>query len=343
MSIKILVAEDDKPSAELLDQILRMKGYEVDITYNGKEALKALQKKKYDALLTDWMMPEMDGIELIRKVRDTIKPVPVIIVITALTYDEAREHALNSGADNFIGKPYDPGEVIEQLDNLFSILNQPVPTKIKIPEIKIVKAAPYIGVCIAASSGGPKTMRQVLEAIPVMDEAVFFIVQHAPSWVLQDMAKSWNRLSQMEVILGEDGMRVETGNIYLAPGAVHMTVMPGSIKIKLLDSPRENYVKPAADPLFRSVAKTFGERSIAVVMTGMGCDGALGAGHIAAAKGTVIAQDPKTAIVYSMPHSVIKAVSSTIVAPLEDVPQTITREVKKSFSRLQFQMNNNKK
>ncbi len=325
---KILIVEDDKASAVLLKQILIRKKYRVDISYNGKEALKAIQKKKYDALLTDWMMPQMDGIELIRRVREFIKPVPVIMMITALSSDDARKFALKSGADDFVVKPYDPIEILKQIEILFSRIKQQVPAKVDIPEIKVPKKAPFIGVCIAVSSGGPQTMKKMLQAIPVIDDAAFFIVQHAPEWVFVDMAKSWNRVCAMDLVLGEEKMKVSPGKIYLAPGDKHMTVT-GSLKIHLSDDPPENHVRPAADPLFRSVAKIFGERSIAVVMTGMGCDGTQGASHISAAKGIVIAQDPKTAIVYSMPESVINTVSGTIVSPLPDIPETIAKYVNK--------------
>ena len=326
---KILIAEDDKPSAALLKQILLKGGYLVDVSYNGKEAFEALSKKKYDALLTDWMMPEMDGIELVRKVRQEIKPVPLIIVLTVLFLDDAREHALNSGADDFIGKPYDPIELIKKINDLFSKEKQTLPAKIEIPSLIKNRPAPFYGVCIAASSGGPASVKNILSSLPEIDKAAFFVVQHAPSWALKDMAVYWNRLTKMELILANDGMDISPGKIYLAPGGSHMIVKEGSYKISLLDTPPENHVKPAADPLFRSVAKAFGKQSIGIIVTGMGCDGALGAGHISAAKGVVVVQDPLTALVNSMPKETVKIVPDAIVLPLDDIPKNIINITKK--------------
>lgn len=333
---KILIAEDDKRNADLLKKILMKAGYSIDITSNGLEAYEAIKNKQYDALLTDWMMPKMDGIELIKKVRKTISPVPVILMLTALSSDEAREIALDSGADNFVGKPYDPMELLDLVKDIFAIKDQeitllPRPLPSVTPEIP-----PFSAVCMAASSGGPQTVREVLKALPVINEAVFFIVQHGPEWALRDMARNWAKVSNMDLILGEDGMAVKPGKIYLAPGNRHMTVRASSFKINLIDGPSENYVKPSADPLFRSVAKAFGARSIAVVMTGMGCDGALGAGHIYAVKGTVIAQDPKTALVFGMPDMTIRTVPDTLVVSLPDIPDMIHKHIKMHIKKYEL-------
>ena len=185
----------------------------------------------------------------------------------------------------------------------------------------------FCGVCIAASSGGPQTLKKVLGAMPVVDNSAFIVVQHASGWILNDMPRAWNKVSAMKIILGEQGMEAKPGSIYLAPGYRHMVVSGKNAAINLIDDPPENHVKPAADPLFRSVPKTFGDKSIGVVITGMGCDGALGAGHIKAANGLVIAQDPETAIVYAMPQAAIHAVSCAVVAPLTEIPDKILNHI----------------
>jgi two-component system chemotaxis response regulator CheB len=135
----------------------------------------------------------------------------------------------------------------------------------------------------------------------------------------------------MEVFLGVDGIKVEPRKVYLAPGERHMIIEPDSLKIRLDDSPPENYIKPAADPLFRSVARTFGKNSIAVVLTGMGYDGAEGAKHITAAQGLVIAQDPDEAIVDAMPTAVINAIADSMVVPLSNIPDTIVRIIQEKY------------
>lgn len=263
--------------AQLLKLILTREGYGVGMSFNGKEAFDKIKINKYDALLTDWMMPEMDGIELIRKTREILDPALVIIIITSLSSDDACNHALKSGADYFIIKPYEPAIIINQLKELFSQKEQILPSKITIPGIKAKIDSRFFGVCIDANSGGPQTIKKMLDAMPLIDNAAFFVVQHAPGWILNDMAMAWNKVSTMKIIPGENGMDVKPGSIYLATGDNHMVVSGKNVIINLLDEPAENHVKPAADPLFRSVARTFGDKSIGVVLTGMRCDGAVGA------------------------------------------------------------------
>lgn len=319
----ILIAEDNKQSAELLKEILLESDYNVDSAENGKIAYQKMLKKEYDALLTDWMMPIMDGIELIRKVREKINPEPIVMVITAINVKEAKAHAIESGADDFITKPYDPEQLLKNLNTLFLREEQVVKSKIEIPKFESKRKIDFKAVCIAISSGGPQTMKKILPSFIENKNAVYFIVQHSPAWALEQMAISWNNQTKMNVVLAKDNMEIIPGNIYLAPGDKHMIVQGGSLKIKLDDGPPENFVKPAADPLFRSVAQLFGKKSIAVILTGMGCDGTIGAKYIKSAKGKVIVQDPNTAVVKYMPTNVIKNIEEIIKVKIEDVPKAI--------------------
>jgi two-component system, chemotaxis family, protein-glutamate methylesterase/glutaminase len=331
---KILVAEDEQASAELLNMILEKAGYSVETVPNGKKAYNAIKEKKYDALLTDWMMPQMDGIELIRKIRENIPTPPIIIVVTALSSQDARKHALRSGADDFLAKPYQPKEILEKVEELFSIQEQNPPEIVQLPSIIPDKDPPFTGICIAASSGGPQTVVKVIRQMPVLEKSAVFIVQHGPPWALEDMACNWSKISKMEVILAVDGSKVEPGKIYLAPGKQHMTIESGSPYIKLNDGPPVNFVKPAADPLFKSVAKSFGRFSIAVVLSGMGCDGALGSVHIASANGIVIVQDPETALVKFMPLAAIRTVNNALSIPIQEISDAIIRYSSKQSESL---------
>ncbi|MGE5499326.1 MAG: chemotaxis protein CheB, partial [Syntrophothermus sp.] len=116
---------------------------------------------------------------------------------------------------------------------------------------------------------------------------------------------------------------VKKGEIYLAPGDMHMLINPEKLEIELSDGPPENFVKPSADPLFRSAAKVFGNRLIGVVFTGMGHDGSIGAGYINAAGGVVIAQDPSTAIANSMPQTLVDLRLAKHIAPVSEIPEII--------------------
>ncbi len=104
--MKILIAEDDPVSGMILTKILRKAGYQTVLAEDGVEALEVIQRESFDALLTDWMMPRMDGIELTRKVRETVKPTPVVVFVTTMSSSGSREFALTAGADEYLTKPY---------------------------------------------------------------------------------------------------------------------------------------------------------------------------------------------------------------------------------------------
>ncbi len=334
---KVLIAEDDNVNASILSQTLINAGYHTVVKHDGDEAFKAVQEQNYDAILTDWMMPKTDGIELIRKIRAYKKPVPLIIVITALSSDQSCRHALDSGADDFLSKPFKPQEVKNKLDNLFSRKEQKVSITPKTGESPVKTYVDFLGVGITSSTGGPKALDIILGELPETDKAAFFLIQHSPAWALKEMVSRLNTRSKMKIVPAEDGIVISPGYIYLAPGERHMIVANDDKKIHLIDDPPENYVRPSADPLFNSISKYFGEKSMAIVLTGMGCDGTLGAARISEVNGVVIVQDPKTATAASMPQTVIKNVNSSIISPLSEIHRTISNQIDKQYDQLMGQ------
>ena len=141
----------------------------------------------------------------------------------------------------------------------------------------------------------------------------------------------------MEVRLAKDGVRAAPGLIYAAPGNRSLSIEPGSLRLRLTHTPPDNGVHPSADVLFRSAAKAFGQRCLAVVMTGMGSDGSLGAVAVASAGGVVIAQDPKTAGAPSMPRAVIDLGVAKRVVPLASIAATISRYVDALYTPIEKQ------
>jgi len=322
--MKILIVEDDSSSRLLLKKILKKDNYEIDVTSNGLQAWEALKKTEYDAVITDWMMPQLDGIELISKIRKSINPAPVIIMITALASQQALDKAMSAGADDFITKPIDIEDVKRRLEN--SLNQQKSATNIKIDSDKIEKPD-FKGVCIATSTGGPQTLLQLFEKIEPTNKASFFIVLHGPAWMLKAFPKKIKNVCKMKVELAENEMQIEPGKIYLAPGEIHTMVDPENMTLQLVDSPPENFVKPSADPLFKSAAKLFGSDTIGIVLTGMGHDGSIGAGFVKASDGFVIAQDPESAILPSMPSSVIELRIQDKIAHLDQIAEIINKKL----------------
>jgi two-component system chemotaxis response regulator CheB len=150
--------------------------------------------------------------------------------------------------------------------------------------------------------------------------------------MLESYGNRLQEVTPMKIVLGRHGDDIRPGTIYLAPGDFHMTVTHDGRSLQLDHGPLENFIRPAADPLFRSLARAFKERCVAVILTGMGKDGTLGAGYVAASGGTVIAEDPTTATIPSMPKNVIEVRIASRVEPLQRVGRAIEEELVKLAS-----------
>lgn len=337
---KVLVAEDELTNAILLKRILSKAGYTVVVAHNGLDALKHLERESFDALLTDWMMPQLDGIELIRRVREKIKEIPLIIMITALVSEGARSYALESGADDYIAKPIDVDELLTRLKDGLARHTQKAPDKPAQIVSREINAAPKcVGVVIGTSTGGPPTLIEIFKDMPKEVQAAFFIVQHGPPWMLDTFSQRLQRETELKVSVAINGEEPKIGSIYIAPGDKHLRIDPKNMKLTLDEGPKENFVRPAADPLFRSAAETFGKYCVAVVLTGLGRDGSQGAAQIAAYQGTVIVQDPETAVAPSMPNTVIQSGIKHKVIPLPKIAKEISETVFPIAARLK-KMNN---
>lgn len=328
--MKILIVEDDPTSTLILEKSLRKAGYETLAASDGVEALEILQEQPCDAIVSDWMMPRMDGIELVHRIRLEIQPTPVVLIVTSLSMPEARTHALQAGADDYLAKPFAVPEVLERLANCLARRQQPEPLPSsfrRTPSALPMDPPPaFIALGITASTGGPEAVREVIRGIGAFKESAILLVLHGPAWMLETFASRLQRETSMPVLLADDEMIVEPGKIYLAPGDWHMTVVLGPA-IRLNKEPPENYMRPAADPLFRSMAATFQSNAIGVILTGMGRDGALGAAEIVAHGGTVLAQDPRTAVAPSMPQTAVNAGVVTATLPLQEIAHEILRKI----------------
>jgi two-component system chemotaxis response regulator CheB len=181
-------------------------------------------------------------------------------------------------------------------------------------------------VAIATSTGGPRALAGVIPELPPDIPAAVLIVQHMPAGFTQSLARRLDVLSRLDVSEACHGDVVVNGRAYLAPGGSHMRVhlVDGVPKIVIdKDGAPVWGVRPAADPLFQSVAAAFGPACVGVVLTGMGRDGAEGLRSIREAGGTAIVQDKETSTVYGMPNAALRLAGADCVVPLSGVAPAV--------------------
>jgi two-component system, chemotaxis family, protein-glutamate methylesterase/glutaminase len=380
LQVIILVAEDDPVTASLLHALLGRSAHSVVVVGNGVEAMEQLRKQPFKLVLSDWMMPAMDGIELLRKVRAEIRPVPVMLMMSSITNPEARQYALRSGADGFLAKPVVQMELLDLIRSTQSrTLHEAEPTATGSRDpwnpggpapsagIGLTAAAPagplgpaiipggvnwnappavrrqpswmrkspaaptpsFPAMALCASTGGPESMRSLFAAFTTRGDIAGFVVIHGPDWMQRQCAELFQRENKsLTFVVAEDGCIARPGYVYIAPGDRHLVVDPGTLTLGLLDTPLVNFVRPAADPLFESIAAAFGSFAIGVVLTGLGSDGAAGASAIAMAGGKVLIEDPGTAIAPQMPKAALAAVGAqATVAPLATLAGLLSQSV----------------
>jgi two-component system chemotaxis response regulator CheB len=325
---KILIVEDELVGALLLKRLLTKSGYDVVLANNGSEAIEHLKREAYDAVLTDWMMPQTDGIELIKHIRRKVKPIPYLMLITALVSEGSKQYAMESGADDFITKPVDIDDLLTRLKDGLERHSQEIPVvPVSIVTRDIDVKPPHVCVAIASSTGGPPTLMHIFKNLEWKNNAAFLLVQHGPAWMLETFSERLRKESGMPVHLVSNRMIIEAGALYIAPGDKHIRVDKDSYHVIIDNGPKENFVRPSAEPLFRSVADAYGKYAIAVVLTGLGRDGAQGAARIASVKGTVLVQDPTTCIAPSMPTTVIDSGIPCRKIPYNDLPKGISEAI----------------
>lgn len=342
----VLVVDDSAFMRKLITEIVD--GTEdfrvVGTARNGRDALRQITALDPEIVTLDLEMPELDGIQTLGYIMsETPRPVVILSGASSGTGDDITIRALELGAIDFVRKPSGP-------------ISLDLP-RIREPFVQALRAAacvnlagvsalggvravrrsigprPSMGahtvVAIAASTGGPRALAEVIPQLPRHLGAAVLVVQHMPSGFTRSLAARLDGLSPVGVVEAEDRMPLVNGSVYIAPGGRHMRVaMDGSgAVIALDDSPPIYGVRPAADPLFRSVADVFGGDAVGVVLTGMGRDGAAGLRAIREAGGQGIVQDAATSIINGMPQAALALAGADRVAPLGEIAAVIAQLV----------------
>ncbi|MDX2193592.1 MAG: CheB methylesterase domain-containing protein, partial [Gemmatimonadales bacterium] len=200
------------------------------------------------------------------------------------------------------------------------------PPRLAAPPLRTV---PVEGVCIGVSTGGPNALAALLPALPADLAVPIVIVQHMPPVFTRFLAERLAQRCPFPVTEAQDGEPARAGHAYIAPGDHHVVLekRAGGAVLHLTQEPPENSCRPAVDVLFRSAAATWGAGTLAVVLTGMGSDGARGARTVHEAGGRVLVQDEASSVVWGMPGAVAATGSAERIVPLAELPAEIVRRL----------------
>jgi two-component system, chemotaxis family, protein-glutamate methylesterase/glutaminase len=307
---------------------------------NGTQALERIPGLKPDLIILDIEMPGMDGLETLVEIRKLYRKLPVIMFSTLTERGAAATlDALARGASDYLTKPsravdLTPERVREDLIRKIKSLcvvrplSQPVPLP-RLPLPPSLVEARIDVVAIGTSTGGPNALMALLPQLPPNLPVPIVIVQHMPALFTRLLAERLNVRGPLKVQEGREGERLLAGEVWIAPGDRHMTVVRKGAEVLLgvNQDPPENSCRPAVDVLFRSVAQIYKANVLAIILTGMGSDGTRGASVIRAAGGQVIAQDEASSVVWGMPGSVVAAQLADHIYPLDGIAAETVRRV----------------
>jgi two-component system chemotaxis response regulator CheB len=294
----------------------------------------------------------MDGLEALREIRKSHPRLPVLI-FSALTEraGELTLEALREGASDYITKPTSVGDAVNPVERVRAELLAKIKALVSrraaareaaIPALPV--AAPRSRglfppavelVVIGASTGGPNALEDLLIALPGDFPVPIAIAQHMPQPFTRLFAERLDQRTALRTREAEHGARPRAGEVWIAPGDYHLAVARDSegLLLHLNQGPQENACRPAADVLFRSAVASCGSGVLAVVLTGMGCDGMRGCEGIRAAGGQVVVQDEASSVIWGMPGSVARAGLADAVLPLARIADALIDRVQLLFGR----------
>ncbi|MGE4405978.1 protein-glutamate methylesterase/protein-glutamine glutaminase [Pseudomonas sp.] len=362
MAVKVLVVDDSGFFRRRVSEILSSDPniQVVGTATNGREAIDQVLALKPDVITMDYEMPMMDGITAVRQIMQRC-PTPVLM-FSSLTHEGARVtlDALDAGAVDYLPKNFE--DISRNPDKVKQLLCEKVhtvsrsnrrystfcsstggaaPTPARSPGAALATprspgaaAAPapvraiapkrkaYKLVAIGTSTGGPVALQRVLTQLPASFPAPIVLIQHMPAAFTKAFADRLDKLCRIRVKEAEDGDMLRPGLALLAPGGKQMMIDGrGAVRI-LPGDDRLNY-KPCVDVTFGSAAKSFHDKVLAVVLTGMGADGREGARLLKQSGSQVWAQDEASCVIYGMPMAVVKANLSDAVYGLDDIGRNL--------------------
>jgi two-component system chemotaxis response regulator CheB len=302
-----------------------------------------MKKLRPDVIILDVEMPRMDGLTFLQKLM-AARPVPVVMFSSRTQAGaETTLKALELGAVDFVAKP--TTGLADRLPQTAALLmdkvraaarakvgrkgrplsDLQVPQRVEVDQVvRLTKAPPRPGgplvVLMGASTGGTVALERVLTRMPA-DSPPIAVVQHMPQHFTEAFARRLDQRSQMAISEARDKEPLAPGQAVIAPGGRHLLVERGGegYRVHVVDGPPVNRHRPSVDVLFRSGVNSAGPNAVAVLLTGMGDDGARGMGDLHQAGAFTIAQNEETSTVYGMPKAAVEMGAADRVVPIDSV------------------------
>ncbi len=341
---RVLVVDDSAFMRRLVAELVEQRAdfSVIGTACDGVETLEKIRALAPDIVTLDIAMPQMDGLAALERIMDEM-PRPVIVVSAAGSADlnASAVRAFELGAVDFVRKPSGPVSIdlVEVRDQLFRALDTAslvsFGTDLKRvgvnaqPRRVTARALPKVArrvIVIAASTGGPRALSDVVSRLPPDFEAAVLIVQHMPPEFIPTLADRLGQVGPLPVSVATHGEAVLGGHVYLAPGNGQLRVCGGrgAATIEIVAGDPLCGLRPSADPLFETAARVFGRSVIGVVLSGMGRDGSEGLRSVRGAGGAAIVQDRASSIIYGMPAAALATAGADAVVSARRVVDAIT-------------------
>ncbi|WPX09349.1 protein-glutamate methylesterase/protein-glutamine glutaminase [Anaerocellum danielii] len=337
--VRVLVVEDSPLMRRVLTKMLQKSPFikVIDYATNGQEAIEKVASLRPDVVTMDVEMPVLNGLEALKAIMRTC-PTPVVMISTLTQRGaEITLKALSLGAVDFIPKPSAYSSELECIENeiIHKVLNaakanifvKKADSSIKHVTAKLSKR-PLVrpnAIFIGVSTGGPKTLGEIIPYIKSDIGVPVFIVQHMPPNFTRQLALTLSERSSLLIKEAEKGEIVKPNTVYIAPGGKQMEITISSAKavINIVDGPADLIYKPSVDYVGFSLAQYYKDRLVAIMLTGMGTDGAKAFAFIKKLGGFIIAEDQSTAVIFGMPKAVIDQGIADLILPCTSIAGTI--------------------
>lgn len=342
--IRVLIVEDSLVGQKLLKGlVLSDERFELlAVADNGKQAYDYVMKFKPDIVSMDIQMPVMDGVEATRRIMQEL-PVPVVIVSSFYNSSEVEMamNVLEAGAVNIIPRPHGPGHPKFSSSSKSYLNTLKIMSEVKVvrrrkaaavkreePRQEIIQSSfasvppaspgPFQVLAIGASAGGPEGIRTILSCLPKNFPLPVLIVQHIDANFAEGFCTWLNTFSNIPVHIGQDNQKILPGNAYMPPGDHHLSVKSKNT-LCVTRQPEQLIHRPSVNILFKGIGEIFGPQVLAVLLSGMGKDGAAELKKLKDAGAVTLVQDEASCLVFGMPGEAVKSGAAGKVLPPDKI------------------------